>query len=180
MTERRLCVRTAYPNDFGRGIARLDPDTLLGLRLSPGQFIEIEGTDTTTAKVWRAARQDWKTDTIHVDRFTRRNAGVEIDDRVSVRKAEAIAADRVVIALAESERDAEDQFGADAAAPLKRQLIGRPLIESDVVPVLSVKNHPFVYPSNRLFSMKTVDTGHGEVVVVTQDTDVILAESEKA
>ena len=35
----------AYPNDSARGIARLDPNALLTLRLSPGDIIEIEGMD---------------------------------------------------------------------------------------------------------------------------------------
>ena len=38
-----LKVAKAYPNDSARGIARLDPNALLTLRLSPGDIIEIEG-----------------------------------------------------------------------------------------------------------------------------------------
>jgi transitional endoplasmic reticulum ATPase len=71
MNEVQLEVAKAYPNDSGRGIARLDPDTLLHLKLSPGDIIEIEGADTTAAKVWRADRQDWNTDTVRIDGFTR-------------------------------------------------------------------------------------------------------------
>ncbi|MFT4950179.1 MAG: transitional endoplasmic reticulum ATPase, partial [Natronomonas sp.] len=56
MNEVQLEVAKAYPNDSGRGIARLDPDTLLHLKLSPGDIIEIEGADRTAAKVWRADR----------------------------------------------------------------------------------------------------------------------------
>jgi len=74
MNEVQLEVAKAYPNDSGRGIARLDPDTLLHLKLSPGDIIEIEGADTTAAKVWRADRQDWNTDTVRIDGFTRQNA----------------------------------------------------------------------------------------------------------
>ena len=33
MNEVQLEVAKAYPNDSGRGIARLDPDTLLHLKL---------------------------------------------------------------------------------------------------------------------------------------------------
>jgi len=89
MNEVQLEVAKAYPNDSGRGIARLDPDTLLHLKLSPGDIIEIEGAETTAAKVWRADRQDWNTDTVRVDGFTRQNADVGIGERVTIRKAEA-------------------------------------------------------------------------------------------
>ena len=36
-----LEVAKAYSNDSGRGIARLDPDTFLHLKLSPGDIIQI-------------------------------------------------------------------------------------------------------------------------------------------
>ena len=92
MNEVQLEVAKAYPNDSGRGIARLDPDTLLHLKLSPRDIIEIEGADTTAAKVWRADRQDWNTDTVRIDGFTRQNADVGIGERVEIRKAEATKA----------------------------------------------------------------------------------------
>ena len=46
-----LKVNQAYPSDSGRGIARLDPDAMLKLRISPGDIIEIEGRRKTVAKV---------------------------------------------------------------------------------------------------------------------------------
>ena len=49
-----LEVAKAYSNDSGRGIARLDPDTFLHLKLSPGDIIRITGGKQTAAKVWRA------------------------------------------------------------------------------------------------------------------------------
>ncbi|HNQ55165.1 MAG TPA: ATPase, partial [Methanothrix sp.] len=70
-----LKVAKAYPNDSARGIARLDPNALLTLRLSPGDIIEIEGKRMTAAKVWRADRQDWSQDYIRIDGFIRQNAG---------------------------------------------------------------------------------------------------------
>lgn len=88
----------AYPNDSGHGIARLDPDTLLHLRPSPGDTIEIEGGGTTIAKVWRAGRRGWNTDTVRIDRFVRQNANVGIDGRATIRKAETAKADKPVLA----------------------------------------------------------------------------------
>jgi len=39
--------------DSGRGIARINPDAMLILQISPGDIIEIEGKRRTVAKVWR-------------------------------------------------------------------------------------------------------------------------------
>ena len=48
-----LKVDSAYPEDQGCGRARLDPETMLYLRVSPGDLIYIEGRTRTVAKVWR-------------------------------------------------------------------------------------------------------------------------------
>ncbi|MDX1745005.1 MAG: ATPase, partial [Halobacteriales archaeon] len=141
MNEVQLEVAKAYPNDSGRGIARLDPDTLLHLKLSPGDIIEIHGGDTTAAKVWRADRQDWNTDTVRIDGFTRQNADVGIGERVEISKAEATKAETLVLAPPE---EASVQFGSDAAGMVKRQILKRPIVEGDIVPVMSSTNHPFM------------------------------------
>jgi len=66
----------------------------LHLKLESGRHHRNEGADTTAAKVWRADRQDWNTDTVRIDSFTRQNADVGIGERVTIRKAEARKADK--------------------------------------------------------------------------------------
>lgn len=83
MSETERKVAKAYPNDAGRGIIRVDPDALVELDLSPGNIVALEGSETTGVKVWRADHEDWESDTIGIDRFTRQNAGVSIGDSVS-------------------------------------------------------------------------------------------------
>jgi transitional endoplasmic reticulum ATPase len=173
MNEVQLEVAKAYPNDSGRGIARLDPDTLLHLKLSPGDIIEIEGADTTAAKVWRADRQDWNTDTVRIDGFTRQNADVGIGERVEIRKAEAEKADSLVLAPPE---EASVQFGSDAAGMVKRQILKRPVVERDIVPVMSSTNHPFMRSPGQAIPLIAVETEPEGVVLITEDTDVELRE----
>ena len=173
MNEVQLEVAKAYPNDSGRGIARLDPDTLLHLKLSPGDIIEIEGAETTAAKVWRADRQDWNTDTVRVDGFTRQNADVGIGERVTIRKAEAEKADKLVLAPPE---DASVQFGSDAAGMVNRQILKRPVVERDIVPVMSSTNHPFMRSPGQAIPLIAVETEPDGVCLITEDTDVELRE----
>jgi transitional endoplasmic reticulum ATPase len=173
MNEVQLEVAKAYPNDSGRGIARLDPDTLLHLKLSPGDIIEIEGADTTAAKVWRADRQDWNTDTVRIDGFTRQNADVGIGERVTIRKAEATKADKLVLAPPE---EASVQFGSDAAGMVKRQILKRPVVERDIVPVMSSTNHPFMRSPGQAIPLIAVETEPDGVCLVTEDTEVELRE----
>ncbi len=173
MNEVQLEVAKAYPNDSGRGIARLDPDTLLHLKLSPGDIIEIEGAETTAAKVWRADRQDWNTDTVRIDGFTRQNADVGIGERVSIRKAEAEKAETLVLAPPE---EASVQFGSDAAGMVKRQILKRPVVERDIVPVMSSTNHPFMRSPGQAIPLIAVETEPEGVCLITEDTDVELRE----
>jgi len=173
MNEVELEVAKAYPNDSGRGIARLDPDTLLHLKLSPGDIIEIEGADTTAAKVWRADRKDWNNDTIRIDGFTRQNAEVGIGERVTIRKAETTDADRVVLAPPEG---ASVQFGSDASGMVKRQVLKRPVVEGDVVPVMSSTNHPFMRSPGQAIPLIATQAEPEGTVMVTEDTEVVLRE----
>ena len=173
MNEVQLEVAKAYPNDSGRGIARLDPDTLLHLKLSPGDIIEIEGAETTAAKVWRADRQDWNTDTVRIDGFTRQNADVGIGERVTIRKAEAEKAETLVLAPPE---EASVQFGSDAAGMVKRQILKRPVVERDIVPVMSSTNHPFMRSPGQAIPLIAVETEPDGVCLITEDTEVELRE----
>ncbi|QZP38790.1 CDC48 family AAA ATPase [Halobaculum magnesiiphilum] len=173
MNEVQLEVAKAYPNDSGRGIARLDPDTLLHLKLSPGDIIEIEGAETTAAKVWRADRQDWNTDTVRIDGFTRQNADVGIGERVTIRKAEAKKAEKLTLAPPE---EASVQFGSDAAGMVKRQILKRPVVERDIVPVMSSTNHPFMRSPGQAIPLIAVDTEPEGVCLITEDTEVELRE----
>jgi len=173
MNEVQLEVAKAYPNDSGRGIARLDPDTLLHLKLSPGDIIEIEGAETTAAKVWRADRQDWNTDTVRIGGFTRQNADVGIGERVTIRKAEAEKAKKLVLAPPE---EASVQFGSEAAGMVKRQILKRPVVERDIVPVMSSTNHPFMRSPGQAIPLIAVETEPDGVCLVTEDTEVELRE----
>ena len=99
MPEVQLKVDSAYPGDQGGGKARLDPETMLLLKISPGDLVVIEGKRRTVAKVWRSLVEDWNQRKIRIDNFTRMNAGVSIGDTVKISTlSEEIEAKRVVLA----------------------------------------------------------------------------------
>ena len=134
-----LKVAKAYPNDSARGIARLDPNALLTLRLSPGDIIEVEGKRLTAAKVWRADRQDWSQDYIRIDGFIRQNAGVGIGDRVKIRKAKYSEAMKIVLAPPPG---SQMHYGEEASELIRRQTLKRPIVKGDILPVMSSASHP--------------------------------------
>jgi transitional endoplasmic reticulum ATPase len=167
-----LKVAKAYPNDSARGIARLDPNALLTLRLSPGDIIEIEGKRTTVAKVWRADRQDWSQDYIRIDGFIRQNAGVGIGDKVKIRKAKYTEALKLVLSPPEG---SQMQFGEEAADLIRRQILKRPVMAGDILPIMSSGSHPFVGRMEAVPLVVTETTPQG-IVVIYERTEIILLE----
>ncbi|MEM1998877.1 MAG: CDC48 family AAA ATPase, partial [Archaeoglobaceae archaeon] len=132
--ELMLKVNQAYPSDSGRGIARLDPDAMMKLQISPGDVIEIEGKRKTVAKVWRSPKRDWGKNIIRIDHFTRENAGVGVGDIVKIRRTNYESA-RVVI-LAPTKKIEMRVYGIDPGEYLKHQFLKRPLVEGDFIPLI--------------------------------------------
>ncbi len=124
-----LRVAEAHSQDVGRGIARLDPESMEKLNIETGDIIIIEGKKITAARAWPSYPSDYGKGIIRIDGYTRRNAGVAIDDPVKIRKASAKQARRVVFAPTEPLRllGGEDY--------LKRLLEGRPLTRGDKIPI---------------------------------------------
>ncbi len=173
MKDLYLKVAKALPSDFGRGIARIDPNTLLELKLSPGDIIEIEGKRTTVAKVWRAEKQDWGQEMVRIDGFTRQNADVGIGERVKVRKATVKDAQHVVLAPPEG---TAIQFSGNAVEMIKHQLLKRPIMLGDVVPLMSSMTNPFMGRtlSNQAIPLIAVKAEPAGPVLINENTEIEL------
>ncbi len=166
-----LRVTKSYPSDLGRGIARLDPDTLLKLQLSPGDIVEIDGNKNTAAVVWRADRQDWGLEYIRIDGFTRQNAGVSIGDRVRVRSAETKEAIRITLAPAEGIPIVMDDDSKDM---VRRQVLKRAVVAGDIVPIMSSAEYPFMGTSifGEAIPLVCLDTRPDDVIIITESTEI--------
>jgi transitional endoplasmic reticulum ATPase len=71
------------------------------LDLTSGDVVEITGTKKTVALVWPGYDEDSAKGLIRMDGYTRNNAGVSIDDQVTVKKITVKLAERVVLAFTE-------------------------------------------------------------------------------
>ncbi len=173
MDEIQLTVAKAYPNDSGRGIARLDPHTLMVLKLTPGDIIEIDGKRRTSAKVWRADRIDWDQDIIRIDGFIRQNAGAGIGERLKIRKADVKLADKVVLAPPEG---TSIKFGGDVEEMVKRQIIKRPISRGDIIPVMSTMAHPFLgrVVTGQTIPLVAIEAEPEGIILITDETEIKL------
>ena len=117
---------------MGYGRARIDHQTRMNLDLSIGDVIEIEGTKTTAAVVWRAHPTDEGKGMIRIDNLTRKNAGTGLGERVKIRKADVKEAKEVSLAPLIS-KGQQIQFGSGIDNLIKKGLLKRPLTKGDNV-----------------------------------------------
>jgi len=92
-----LRVAEAYHRDAGRGIARIDTETMRTLGLIPGDVIEIEGRSIATAIVHPGYTPDSGKALLRIDGNIRSNAGVALDDKVTVKKTTVKEAKRITL-----------------------------------------------------------------------------------
>ena len=171
MEEITLKVNQAYPSDSGRGIARLDPETMFRLNISPGDIIEIEGRRKTVAKVWRAPKRDWGKGIIRIDRFIRENAGVSIGDTVKIRKADYKIAKQVT--FAPLKKLDFRILGGDVEGYLKHQFLKRPVVEGDIVPVLGTA-FSFGRQPQQAVLLAVVKTEPKGAVIIDEMTKIVF------
>jgi transitional endoplasmic reticulum ATPase len=160
-----LRVADAYQRDVGRGIARVDPKVVDSLGLTSGDVIQIVGKKKTTALSWPGYESDSGKGTIRIDGYLRNNAGVSIDDKVTIRKIEAKIAQRVTLAPTEPLRI----VGGEEY--LSQILEGRVLARGDYVPISVM--------GRKIDLVVTSTTPTAEAVIVTDQTEVTVGEQVK-
>ncbi|MFL6363564.1 MAG: CDC48 family AAA ATPase [Nitrososphaeraceae archaeon] len=110
-----LKILEAYTRDVGRGVARVDYDSMDSLNASTGDIIEIKGGKRrTVAKCLPLYPSDEGKGLIRVDGLVRNNAGVAIGDTVEITKIKTAPAEKVIVAPLESIPPVDERYLADA------------------------------------------------------------------
>jgi transitional endoplasmic reticulum ATPase len=160
-----LRVADALQRDVGRGIARIDPKVVQELGLTSGDVVQIIGKRKTNALCWPAHEQDYGRGTVRIDGYLRNNAGVSIDDKVTIRKIDAKIAERLTLAPTEPLRI----VGGEEY--LSQLLEGRVLSRGDFVPINIM---------GRTVNLVVTNTSPtAEAVIVTEATKVLVGEQVK-
>jgi transitional endoplasmic reticulum ATPase len=160
-----LRVADALQRDVGRGIARIDPKVVQELGLTSGDVVQIIGKRKTNALCWPAHEQDYGKGIVRIDGYLRNNAGVSIDDKVTIRKIDAKIAERLTLAPTEPLRI----VGGEEY--LSQLLEGRVLSRGDYVPINIM---------GRTVNLVVTNTSPpAEAVIVTEGTEVLVGEQVK-
>jgi transitional endoplasmic reticulum ATPase len=107
------------------------------LNVSAGDVIEILGKRRTSAIAWPAYSEDQGRDIIRIDGFTRKNAGISINEYVVVTKAEVKDALSIVLAPIDMRLNVDEDF----TNFVKNRLMERTFIEGDTTLVMML-GHP--------------------------------------
>ncbi len=157
-------------SEAGFGRARVDSDTRRALGLSLGDVIRIDGKRSVVAKVFKCSIEDEGQGLIRIECLTRTNAGVSVDENVSVSRCEPEVAKRVVLApnIPEGKRI---KFEKEFEEVFLNGLIGRPLMAgTDII----VPNIALMGNRSTFVVVSTVPKGP---VIVDETTDIEVKDS---
>jgi transitional endoplasmic reticulum ATPase len=114
--------------DFGRGIARIDSNTMKKIGVKEGDIIEIKGKRNTAVVAIRSYPADIGLTVIRMDGLVRKNCDASIGDLVSVKKSEIKEAKKVT--LAPTQKGYQLHISPNL---LKQNLFMRPMIKGDII-----------------------------------------------
>lgn len=171
LEEKGLTVETAYPNDSGRNLARMHPDTLEQLSIEPGAAVEITGDPTTVATAREMEGGAAHRGAVRIDGFTRENAGVEVGENVVIRPIEVEPAARVVLDC--TDEDVE-RLGDEPLDHVRGSVRGRVVSTGDTLPIAEPEGTPSDTPGRAVpLTVANIDPELGRARI-DEETEVVL------
>ncbi len=176
----RLQVAAARQEESGQGIARMPRSAFQALGITEGDVVQIIGKRTTAAIAVQAYDEDQTLEVVRLDGLQRGNAETGSGEHVTIRRAEARPATRVVFAPAQREMRLQGP-----AQALQRNFFRKPLVAGDVVATTGqqpVQNMPpevrrmFNAPAYALTQIRltVVSTSPKGIVCIDENTEVEL------
>ncbi|MCP8321870.1 MAG: AAA family ATPase, partial [archaeon] len=128
----QLKVAEARQRDVGKGRARLDIDTMGALGVGAGDIIELIGKRSTPAIAWPSDPEDRLHGAVRIDGQTRKNAGVALNDYISVKIANVKKAKNLTLIPVSIKLSIDKEFSEF----VRNRLKGMPVTEGDDISVV--------------------------------------------
>jgi transitional endoplasmic reticulum ATPase len=132
----QMRVGEAKQRDIGKKRARIGPDAMDYLQVTPGDVIQINAKKSTCAIVWPTDEDEKYPDTIRIDGQTRKNLGVALSDVVEIKKVATKPAKAVTLMPVADQVTVDKEF----TDFVKNRLKGLPLSHSDEISVMILGN----------------------------------------
>ncbi len=166
----KLTIKPLKQKDAGRRLAAIDRLAADELGLSGGDFIRLDSDDgTAIARVWPGYPEDDGTGIVRIDGRLRQEAGVGIDDKVTVDKADVQPAESITIALPQ-------RLGirGNIDSLIRRELGGQPVTKGQNIQL--PLGFGFMGGQSQAVPLKIAATAPSGTVVVTDSTQVEISE----
>ncbi len=145
--EVQVRVADAKQRDVGHGKVRIDNERMEKLAITAGDFIEVHGKRTTVAIAWPAYAEDQGQEIARIDGLLRRNAGVALNEYITIKKAEVKDSQTIVFAPTDVRLSVDEEF----VGFVKRRFMDMPFVEGDMtllsifgssVPLVATRTRP--------------------------------------
>ena len=132
----QMRVGEAKHRDIGKKRARIGPDAMDYLQVTPGDIIQIIGKKSTCAIVWPSDEDEKYPDTIRIDGQTRKNVDVGLNDVVEIKKNTTKPAKSITLMPINDTVTVDKEFSDF----VKNRLKGLPLSQGDEISVMILGN----------------------------------------
>ena len=132
----QMRVEEAKQRDIGKKRARIGPDAMDYLKVTPGDVIQITGKKSTCAIVWPSDEDEKYPDTIRIDGQTRKNIDSGLNDTVTIKKIVTKPAKSITLAPVSDTVTVDKEFSDF----VKNRLKGLPLSHGDEISVMILGN----------------------------------------
>ena len=129
-------IGEAKQRDVGKKRARIGPDAMDYLKVTPGDVIEIMGARSSCAVVWPADEDEKYPEVIRIDGQTRKNVGASLNDIIKIKKVTTKVAKSVVLMPVNDSVTVDKEF----TDFVKNRLKGLPLSQGDEISVMILGN----------------------------------------
>ena len=132
----QMRIGEAKQRDIGKKRARIGPDAMDFLKVTPGDVIEISGSKSSCGVVWPADEDEKHPDVVRIDGQTRKNIGAALNDFVKIKKVATKVAKTVVLMPVNDSVTVDKEF----TDFVKNRLKGLPLSHGDEISVMILGN----------------------------------------
>ena len=167
--------------DVGQGVARLDPNVMDDLGIKERDLIEIIG-ERRTAAIALPSQTDIGLGVIRIDGLVRKNSGATIGGEITIKKAKATEAKKVVLAPTEN--------NIRVQGDVRGLFAGKVMVQGDIIGSQIRAPRPSMgfnslfdelmndfTPAMTEIKFAVVSTNPKDIVIVGPNTEVVLHES---
>ena len=163
----QMRIGEAKQRDVGKKRARIGPDAMDYLKVTPGDVIEISGRRSSCAIVWPADEDEKFPDIIKIDGQTRRNIAAALNDIVKIKKVTTKVAKSVVLMPVNDVVTVDKEF----TDFVKNRLKGLPISQGDEISVMILGNS-MDFKINKVSPKSVVKIDRSTVLNILSETEV--------